>query len=285
MQKIGDRPLVVVDYAHTPDALEKVLQALRPVPKARGGRLAAVFGAGGDRDARGAPDGPHRGASADMYRYFRIIRGARTRLAIIRPLARHFRDHETEPTRAGDREGGQRSGAGGRGADRGKGTKTTRRSRKRVPFSDAAVAGAALARRGRDDELREAAAVLAAERVTAALVHRRFDRHAQLARGELFVALRGERFDGHAFLDHARARRAGALGRSRYAGKAPFPVITVADTKRALATSPALARAVLPVLIAITGYKRKTTVKEMLPRSCVVTPAPMPCLRRRGGKP
>jgi UDP-N-acetylmuramoyl-L-alanyl-D-glutamate--2,6-diaminopimelate ligase len=52
MQRIGGegQPLVVVDYAHTPDAIEKVLQALRPVAAARGGQLVAVFGAGGDRD-------------------------------------------------------------------------------------------------------------------------------------------------------------------------------------------------------------------------------------------
>lgn len=43
-------PLVVVDYAHTPDALQKVLSALRPVAVARGGSLQCLFGCGGDRD-------------------------------------------------------------------------------------------------------------------------------------------------------------------------------------------------------------------------------------------
>jgi UDP-N-acetylmuramoyl-L-alanyl-D-glutamate--2,6-diaminopimelate ligase len=55
MQRVAERPLVVVDYAHTPDALEKVLHALRPVTAQRGGRLIAVFGAGGDRDPAKRP--------------------------------------------------------------------------------------------------------------------------------------------------------------------------------------------------------------------------------------
>ena len=55
MQQIGDRPLVVIDYAHTPDALDKVLSALKPVAQARGGQLVAVFGAGGGRDRAKRP--------------------------------------------------------------------------------------------------------------------------------------------------------------------------------------------------------------------------------------
>ncbi|UCE32777.1 MAG: UDP-N-acetylmuramoyl-L-alanyl-D-glutamate--2,6-diaminopimelate ligase [Burkholderiales bacterium] len=44
------QPLVVVDYAHAPAALEQVLEALRPLALHRGGALWCLFGAGGDRD-------------------------------------------------------------------------------------------------------------------------------------------------------------------------------------------------------------------------------------------
>lgn len=49
-QAPGAGPAVIVDYAHTPDALEKVLQTLRPLAAARGGELWCVFGCGGSRD-------------------------------------------------------------------------------------------------------------------------------------------------------------------------------------------------------------------------------------------
>lgn len=52
---LAGQPLVVIDYAHTPDALEKVLTALKPVALNRGGQLWCVFGCGGDRDATKRP--------------------------------------------------------------------------------------------------------------------------------------------------------------------------------------------------------------------------------------
>lgn len=57
MEAVGGRdvPLVVIDYAHTPDALEKALVTLKEVAATRGGKLICVFGCGGNRDAGKRP--------------------------------------------------------------------------------------------------------------------------------------------------------------------------------------------------------------------------------------
>ncbi len=58
------QPLAAVDYAHTPDALGKALEALRPLATQRGGQLWCVFGCGGNRDIAKRP---LMGATAARY--------------------------------------------------------------------------------------------------------------------------------------------------------------------------------------------------------------------------
>jgi UDP-N-acetylmuramyl-tripeptide synthetase len=57
MQRVSaaEGPEVVVDYAHTPDALDNAIRALRPLASARGGALWCVFGCGGNRDPSKRP--------------------------------------------------------------------------------------------------------------------------------------------------------------------------------------------------------------------------------------
>jgi UDP-N-acetylmuramoyl-tripeptide--D-alanyl-D-alanine ligase len=87
-----------------------------------------------------------------------------------------------------------------------------------------------------------------------------------LRAGDLFVALRGERFDGHAFLAQAKAAgAAAAMVDHAYGGEFPLPVAVVDDTKLALgALAHAWRARFAPALIAVAGSNGKTTVKEML---------------------
>src|SRR3954469_9167996 len=80
--------------------------------------------------------------------------------------------------------------------------------------------------------------------------------------GELFVALRGERFDGHEFLSAVHSRgAAGAVVDRRYQGQYPLPVNIVEDTKLALGHLARTWRArFTPALIAVAGSNGKTTV-------------------------
>ena len=65
----ADQPTVIVDYAHSPDALQQALAAVRE-HSATGGRVWCVFGCGGDRD-RGKR--PLMGAIAEQYADFVVV--------------------------------------------------------------------------------------------------------------------------------------------------------------------------------------------------------------------
>jgi UDP-N-acetylmuramyl tripeptide synthase len=152
MEKLSERPLVVVDYAHTPDALDKVLQALRPLAGERGGRLLAVFGAGGDRDAAKRPlMGEVAARLADGVLVTSDNPRSEDPLAIIAQIVRGIsKPHEVEPDRARAIERAVRSAAS---ADvvliAGKGHENYQEiAGRRLPFSDVAAARAALAKRG-----------------------------------------------------------------------------------------------------------------------------------------
>jgi len=152
MQKVGDRPLVIVDYAHTPDALDKVLAALRPVAEERGGRLVTVFGAGGGRDAAKRPQ---MGLAASRRADRIVLTSDNPRSEDPRAIIEAIRGGVTvecsvEPDRAQAIAAAIGAAAA---ADviliAGKGHERTQEiAGRRLPFSDAAVARAALARRG-----------------------------------------------------------------------------------------------------------------------------------------
>jgi UDP-N-acetylmuramoyl-tripeptide--D-alanyl-D-alanine ligase len=87
-----------------------------------------------------------------------------------------------------------------------------------------------------------------------------------LKRGELFVALRGENFDGHKFVEAAvKTGAAGAIVDLGWKGKVPdnFTVIRVEDTLQAYQTVAANYRKSLPLrVLAITGSNGKTSTKD-----------------------
>ncbi len=153
MEQIGDRPLVVIDYAHTPDALDKVLSALKPVAEARGGQLVAVFGAGGGRDKAKRPVmGSVAASRADRVVLTSDNPRGEDPQAIVAAIREGISgDSEVELDRGKAIEAAIASADG---ADvvliAGKGHEGFQEiAGRRLPFSDAAVARAALARRGK----------------------------------------------------------------------------------------------------------------------------------------
>jgi len=301
-------PEVVVDYAHTPDALEKALAALAPLAKARGGVLWCVFGCGGNRDAAKRPlmgaiacrlagrvvltsDNP-RLESPDLI-LAQILAGAigHDEVDVIENRADAIR-HAIVDAAAADVV--LIAGKGHEDYQDMAGTK--------LPFSDAAHAAQALTARAAAGEatspasapapssssasptatvsspapapaptmmtLDDAARMLPGARVvgsvTTAIARVHSDTRS-VAPGDLFVALRGERFDAHAYL--AEAKAAGAVGALAERGldEAGLPGLEVADSRKALGDlAAAWRRRFAMPLVAITGSNGKTTVTQMI---------------------
>ncbi len=116
--------------------------------------------------------------------------------------------------------------------------------------------------------LQQAARILGDSATRAAASFRRVSTDTRrLEAGDLFVALRGEHFDGHAFVAEALRRGAvGAIVEASWSGLGDAPqLIRVPDTAAALADlAGAWRRSINPRVVAVTGSNGKTSVKEML---------------------
>jgi len=152
----GEKPLAVVDYAHSPDALEEALKSLRPLAGADAGRLICVFGCGGDRDrGKRALMGAIAARNADQVVLTSDNPRSEDPLAIITDILEGVLGEAQRPGHAplviaDRREALVATIAGAAAGDvvliAGKGHEDYQESAgQRIPFSDAAVAAEALA--------------------------------------------------------------------------------------------------------------------------------------------
>jgi len=275
-------PVVVVDYAHTPDALARALEALVPVAQARGGRRICLFGCGGDRDPGKRPQMAQVACThADQV----IVtsdnpRGESPQSIIDQILAGVPRSFvvRTDPDRGrAIRDAVLQAGPEDVILVAGKGHEAYQEiGGVRHPFSDVEQAELALAAYRVDPAAAGLMTLADAARAMRGVVHGETGADyvvfgcvgsdsRNVARGELFVALSGERFDGHAYVRAARDAGAVAAVVQRPVEDAGMPQIVVADTRRALGDLAAAwrGRFAIPV-VGVTGSNGKTTTKEMI---------------------
>ena len=254
---------IFVDYAHTPDALRNVLTALRPLTRRR---LICVFGCGGDRDPTKRPK---MGAEVAELADLGVVtsdnpRTEDPRAIIDQILAGIPRPFAVDADRArairaaiGEAVPGDVVVIAGKGHEDYQIVGTTKHH-----FDDREQAAAAVAAR----EVWSVAALASDAAGTArgdAAIHRIVIDSRIAAPGDLYVALRGETHDGHAFCGAAIEAGAAAVMVERAVDVAA-PAITVGDSRLALgALARAHRRRWRGRLIAITGSSGKTTTKEL----------------------
>ena len=263
-----------VDYAHKPDALEQVLRSVRPFTT---GRIAVVFGCGGDRDHGKRPimgeiaarladvvivtdDNPR---SEDPATIRAEILAAAPGAIEIDDRARAI-DHAVSLVEEGDT-----LLVAGKGHEQGQtiGDKV-------LPFSDHEEirrAVAALAERlwlwnSRDlvDAITGRPVGNLPDGITGISIDSR-----TVSKGDVFFAIKGDRFDGHDFCGAARANGASVLVVSEAKlpamGRLAAPMIVVNDVLEALGKLGVAARARSKAqIVAVAGSVGKTTTKEML---------------------
>lgn len=282
---LDNAPRVIVDYAHTPDALQSVLTALRPAVEARGGKLWCVFGCGGDRDAVKRPlmarvtqqladefvitsDNPRTENPQ------KIVEQVQAGIDVTKPGVHIEVDRAKaialalELAKANDIV-----------LIAGKGHEPYQEIQGvRYPFSDldfvmqSLNSQALVQSSGYMLTLAQARDLLQSQGISARLFG---DEATQIVRvhsdtrslqaGDLFVALRGEQFDAHDFLNQAGQAGAVAVLAERGVADCGIAGLEVADAKKALGALGKAWRSCwkLPV-VAVVGSNGKTTTTQML---------------------
>jgi murE/murF fusion protein len=262
---------IFVDYAHTPDALRNVLTALRPLTRRR---LICVFGCGGDRDPTKRP---RMGAEVARLADLAVVTSDNPRTedpaAIIdqilagipRPFAVDIDRARAIRAAIDEAVPGDVVVIAGKGHEDYQIIGTTKHH-----FDDCEhAAAAALTRETRP--VAELAADAAGHVAPGSgpgsagepAIHRVVIDSRIASPGDLYVAIRGETHDGHAFCRAAVLAGASAVMVER-AVEVAAPAITVADTRLALGGLAHAHRRRWPgALIAITGSAGKTTTKEL----------------------
>lgn len=280
LERVGGEgePLVVVDYAHSPDALENALVTLREVAEARNGKLVVAFGCGGDRD-RGKR--PIMGELASRCADHVVLTSDNPRTeqaeAILKEIAVGAPAAEVIVDRAAAIRQTLLTAAmedvvllAGKGHEPYQEIMGVRSH-----FSDLEQAEAALLARRRQQQGATGMRWMLAD-IARAVGGRLFGENIEvqgvstdtrsIAAGQLFVALRGEQFDAHDFLDDALRGGAAALMLSQ-SDRAPagVPAVLVDDTRLALGRMAAAWRRSFDIpVLAVTGSNGKTTTKEMI---------------------
>ncbi len=240
-------PLAVVDYAHSPDALERALLSLRDTAQVRGGKIWCVFGCGGDRDKLKRP---LMGAIADRLADQVVITTDNPRsedpLSIIEQIQKGMtRTPEVQLDRA---KAILQTLWVAEPNDivliAGKGHETYQEVQgQRLVFDDSHWASFALTwLRGLS---------MSTDTRT-------------IQPGQLFVALQGESFDGHDYVQAAKDKGAVAA-LVEHAVDVDIPQFVLGDTQVALTKVAALWRRRFNIpVVAVTGSNGKTTTKEMI---------------------